>query len=72
MAAIVQRWTSENDERLRVLSAQGASIVKAAAALKRRQSVVRDRANKFGCPFPTLKASRKKWAGTPDNMWRDR
>jgi GcrA cell cycle regulator len=71
MRAIVQRWTSEDDERLRALSAQGASIVKAAAALKRRQSVVRDRANKLGCPFPTLKTSRQKWASTPNNMWRD-
>ena len=56
MRVIVQRWTSEDDERLRALSTQGASIVRAAAALKRRQSVVRDRANKLGCPFPTLKS----------------
>jgi hypothetical protein len=72
MRAIVQRWTPQDDERLKALSAEGASIVKAAAALKRRQSIVRDRANKLGCPFPTLKAAREKWAGTPNNLWRDR
>jgi hypothetical protein len=65
MRAIVRRWTSEDDERLRV-------FVISARRIKRRQSVVQDRANKLGCPFQTLKASRQKWAGTPDNMWRDR
>jgi hypothetical protein len=44
------------------LVAQGASTVRAAAALKRRQSVVRERANKLGCPFPTMRDARKKWA----------
>jgi hypothetical protein len=62
MRTIVRRWTPQDDERLKALAAQGASIVKAAAALKRRQSIVRDRANKLGCPFPTLKATRLKWA----------
>ena len=67
MRAIIQRWTPADDERLKGLAAQGASIVKAAAALKRRQSVVRERANKLGCPLPTLKASRQKWADRPNN-----
>jgi hypothetical protein len=40
-AIIIQRWTPADDERLKGLAAQRASIVKAAAALKRRQSVVR-------------------------------
>jgi hypothetical protein len=71
MRAIIQRWTPEDDERLKAFAAQGASIVKAAAALKRRQSVVRERANKLGCPLPTLKASRQKWADTPKNKWRE-
>jgi hypothetical protein len=71
MRPIIQRWTPEDDERLKALAAQGASSVKAAAALKRRQSIVRERANKLGCPLPTLKASRQKWAETPNNKWRD-
>jgi transposase-like protein len=62
MRTLVRRWTPEDDERLMALAAQGASIIKAAAALKRRQSVVRDRANKLGCSFRTLKAERRKWA----------
>jgi GcrA cell cycle regulator len=62
MRPLVQRWTPEEDERLKVLVAQGASTVRAAAALKRRQSVVRERANKLDCPFPTMRDARKKWA----------
>ena len=53
---------------MKTLATQGASIVKAAAALKRRQSVVRDRAKKLGCPFPTLKATRMKWANCSNTI----
>jgi GcrA cell cycle regulator len=59
-------WTKEEDERLRALVAQGASVVKAAAALKRKIVSVRTRARVLGCPFPPLRAVRQKWAETQD------
>lgn len=40
MRPLLRRWTAQDDERLKVLVAQGASFVRAAAALKRRQCVV--------------------------------
>jgi GcrA cell cycle regulator len=61
-------WTQQEDERLRALVAQGASVVKAAAALKRKIVSVRARARAIGCPFPPLRVARQKWAGTPDNV----
>jgi hypothetical protein len=63
MRPLVRRWTTEDDERLTTLVAEG--VVRAAAALRRRQSIVRERTNKLGCPFPTLAAARKKWTGQP-------
>jgi hypothetical protein len=36
MRPLVQPWTVEDDERLKTLAAQGASIIKASAALKRK------------------------------------
>jgi hypothetical protein len=53
-------WTKEEDERLRAFVAQGASVVKAAATLKRRIISVRARARVLGCPFPPLRAIRRK------------
>jgi hypothetical protein len=50
-AALIRKWTPEDDERLERLVAQGVSIVRAAAALKRKQAVVRARAAKFGTHF---------------------
>ena len=70
MRALVQRWIFEDDERLKELVVKGASLVRAAAALRRRQAVVRERARKLGCPFPTRAEARKKWADGPDNDWR--
>jgi GcrA cell cycle regulator len=61
-------WTKEEDERLRAFVAQGASVVKAAAALKRKTISVRNRARALGCPFPPLRVVRQKWVGTPDNV----
>jgi hypothetical protein len=51
-------WTKEEDERLKALVAQGASVVKAAAALKRKIVSVRARARTLGCPFPPLRVVR--------------
>jgi GcrA cell cycle regulator len=61
-------WTKEEDERLRAFVAQGASFVKAAAALKRKTASVRTRARALGCPFPTLRVARQKWADTSDSV----
>jgi hypothetical protein len=58
-----KRWTPEDDERIRAFVAQGASLTRAAAALKRKRNSVAGRARKIGCPFPTLVVARKKWAG---------
>jgi hypothetical protein len=52
-------WTVQDDERLRALVAQGASPVRAAAALRRSKEYIRDRANKLGCPFPHAKVARQ-------------
>jgi methionyl-tRNA synthetase len=60
-------WTKE-DERLRALVAEGASVVKAAAALKRKIISVRTRARALGCPFPPLRVIRQKWAVKPDDV----
>jgi hypothetical protein len=63
---IISYWTPEEDGRLRELVRQGAAIVRAAAALKRSMSTVRNRANKLGCPFTPICIARKKWAKTPE------
>jgi hypothetical protein len=60
-------WTQDDDERLRAFVAQGASVVKVAAALKRQTTSVRTRARALRCPFPPLRVVRQKWAGTADN-----
>jgi hypothetical protein len=64
-------WTPQDDERVKAFAAQGASVVRAAAALGRRKEIVRARARKLGCPFPPLRVVRQKWANTPNNEWRD-
>jgi hypothetical protein len=56
-------WTEQEDERLRAYVAQGASVVKVAAVLKRNIISVRTHARALGCPFPPLRVVRQKWAG---------
>jgi hypothetical protein len=70
MRRLCQPWTLEEDERIRSLVAKGASALRASAALKRNKHAVIARARKLGCPFPTVSAARKKWANTPNNLWR--
>jgi hypothetical protein len=41
MRPLVQPWTVEDDERLRMFVAQDASLVPAAAAFRRRKEMVR-------------------------------
>ena len=37
---------------------------------RRTAELNRDRARMLGCPFPTIRAARRKWANMPDNLWR--
>jgi GcrA cell cycle regulator len=60
MVGLHKRWTPEEDDRIRAFVAQGASVVRAAAALRRKQHSVADRVYKLGCPFQTTTAARKK------------
>src|SRR6202012_2671811 len=67
------KWTQEEDERLKAFVAQGASIVRSAAALNRKIVSVRTRARALGCPFPPLKVFRKSAPtdqATPDRPAR--
>jgi len=61
-------WTKEDDERLKAFVAQGASIVRAVAALRRTKASIRTRARALGCPFPPLRVARQKWADAPHNL----
>jgi hypothetical protein len=63
-------WTDEENERLRQLATSGASIFRAAAALKRKTSSIRTQARKIGCPFPTIKEIRLKSSHSPDGQQR--
>jgi hypothetical protein len=52
-------WTKEDDERLRAFVAQGASVIRAAAALSRTTINVRAHAREVGCAFPSLRVDRQ-------------
>jgi hypothetical protein len=67
MRPLVQLWTVEDDERLKAFASQGASIIRASLALKRKIAGVRTRARALGCAFPPSRLARKKWADTPDD-----
>jgi hypothetical protein len=72
-AAIVRlkrEWTEEDNARLKEFVAQGASIVRAAAALDRSIRNVRIQARKLGAPFPPMRVFRKKFVDAPSNSWR--
>ena len=70
MRRIHEPWTPHDDERLKAFAAQGASVVKAAAALRRKTMSVRARARAVGCHFPPYRVVRQKWVDTPNNEWR--
>jgi len=53
-------WTEEDNARLKEFVAQGASIIRAAAALHRNILSVRIPARKLGDPFPPMRVFRKK------------
>jgi hypothetical protein len=55
---------------LKEFVAQGASIVRTAAALNRKIINVRTQARKIGTPFPPMRIYRKKFADTSSNFSR--
>jgi hypothetical protein len=63
-------WTKEDNARLKEFVAQGASIIRAAAALDRSIRNVRIQARKLGAPFPPMRIFRKKLVDAPSNSWR--
>jgi hypothetical protein len=63
-------WTEADNQRLRSLVAQGASIVRAAGVFNRSLMSVRNQARKLGTPFPPMRAFRKKLTGDPSSSWR--
>ena len=63
-------WTDEDNERQKAFVADGVSLVRAAAAFKRKLNSVRNQARKLGTPFPSQKESRKKYADSPSSSWR--
>ena len=63
-------WTPAENARLKDLVAGGATFIKAAAALNRTTTSVRNQARKLGSPFQPIKEVRKKWAQSPSNLWR--
>jgi hypothetical protein len=65
-------WTESDNERLKAMVAQGASLLRAAAAFRRTIVSVQSQARKLGTPFPYRRDARKKWADTPSNPWRQR
>jgi hypothetical protein len=56
------KWTTKDDEKIRTLIAQGASVTRVVAAVKRRRTAVLKRARDLGCPFPPSAFGRKKSA----------
>jgi hypothetical protein len=60
-------WTEEDNARLREFVAQGASIIRAAAALDRSIRNVRIQARKLGAPFPPMRIFRKKFVDASSN-----
>jgi hypothetical protein len=66
-------WTPADLEKLNKLLDDGASAVRAAAALKRKTTAVRMKARELGKSFPTVRATRKKL--NPEDQggrWRPR
>ena len=55
-------WTTEENERVKVLVESGASALRAAAAHKCSMIGVRAQARKLGTPFPTVREVKKRLA----------
>jgi hypothetical protein len=50
---------------LKALVLQGASVVLAAAVLRRTTTSTRSQASKLRTPFPSMRAFRQRWADSP-------
>jgi hypothetical protein len=57
--AMNRPWDDEQIERLKALSMNGASLLRAAAALKRQQLVVQTKARELGFPLVGLRESKR-------------
>lgn len=55
-------WNEEQISRLRALIGSGASVLRAAAALRRSQTSVQIQARKLGTPFPTMLEAKRQRA----------
>jgi hypothetical protein len=64
------KWTEADNERLRDFVTRGIPLLRAAAAFNRTTTSVRTQARKIGCPFPSIREVRKKYAGDPASSWR--
>src|SRR5207245_11771380 len=63
-------WTEEDNARLKEFVVQGASIIRAAAALHRNIQSVRTQARKLGAPLPPMRVFRKKVANVTSGPCR--
>jgi hypothetical protein len=63
-------WTPEEDERIKAFVAEDTSLVRAAAALRRKQANAHVRAVKLGCAFPTMTEARKKYSAVTNRTRR--
>jgi hypothetical protein len=57
--AMNRPWDAEQIELLKTLSRSGASLLRAAAALKRQQLVVQTKARELGFPLVGLRESKR-------------
>ena len=57
--AMNRPWDAEQIERLKTLSRNGASLLRAAAALKRQQLVVQTKARELGFPLVGLREGKR-------------
>jgi hypothetical protein len=57
---LVKPWTEEECLRLRQLHAAGATVVRAALALKKTPNGVRSKARELGIPFRTMREVKKR------------
>jgi hypothetical protein len=64
------KWTEVDNERIGDFVKKGVPILRAAAALNRTTTSVRNQARKIGYPFPSIREVRKKFAGDPASSWR--
>jgi hypothetical protein len=53
-------WTDEERERVKAFATNGASVLRAAAALKRSMKSVRVEARRLGTPFPSTRGYRER------------